>query len=148
MTDTFDGYKTGLHHAVLQLRRSHRVGKAMTDAFDGYTTEDDVEMLAEYNSFGVCSDCGCADTGYCACGVFEGDALVRIRRQNQEMLQAVVRRVRQRKARKHLRMFRVKVNVMLLANYWYLLPLLPGARAIERASKRFCAAVASARLPF
>ena len=63
-----------------------------------------------------------------------------MRRRNGHEVEQAIRRVRQRAARKNLRVFRMRVKAMIIANYWYFLPLRPGARGVERAEKRFCAA--------
>jgi hypothetical protein len=108
---------------------------------DGHTIEDDREFLQEFEIFGVCDDCGGADTGYCFCCVSEGSAdLERMRRRNDHEVAQAHGRVRQRSARENLWKFHMGVKVMIIANYWFLLPLRPGARGVERAARRFCAA--------
>ena len=108
---------------------------------DGYTSEDDRTFLEEFDTFGACDGCGGPDTGYCFCTVSESSAdLARVRLTYAHDVTQAQRRVCQRAARNHLWKFRIGVKVMIIANYWFFLPLRPGARGVDRAEKRFGAA--------
>jgi hypothetical protein len=114
---------------------------ANSHIIDGYTSEDDREFLEEFERCGMCYDCGAPNNGYCFCGVSESrEELDSMRQMYGLDVAQALGRVSKRAARENMRKFRIKVKVMLIANYWFFLTLRPGADAAERAQKRFCAA--------